>query len=94
KTGCWLLVAAQHITAVNGVVHYISPRLRAEAPQEVSDIMNDVHDLIDDLREARRAEALKLQRELRDLQAHYHRAQEELQMYRARDQAASHSPAA
>ena len=41
KTGCWLLIVAQHITAQSGMVHYMSPRLRVDAPGEMEDIVND-----------------------------------------------------
>lgn len=64
RTGCWLYIGAQHITAQHGVVHYTSPRLCADAPQEIEDFANDFDGLVDDLRQARKDDAVKLRRRL------------------------------
>lgn len=60
KTGCWLFVGAQHPGGVGATIHYTSPRLLRDAPDDMDAIVNDYHGLMTNLLQARRAEALEL----------------------------------
>ncbi|KAJ3545286.1 hypothetical protein NMY22_g2496 [Coprinellus aureogranulatus] len=85
RTGCWLVIAAQHITAVNGMVHYTSPRLRAEAHDDIEGIVDNIDGLIFDLREARKREAVQANRKVRELEEQNRMLQEQLRLYKQQE---------
>ncbi|KAJ2915825.1 hypothetical protein MD484_g4587, partial [Candolleomyces efflorescens] len=66
ETSCWLLIAAQHVTSQEPMFYYVSPRLANEAQQETEAILTATSDLVSQLRQARRTDAVEFQRELQD----------------------------
>ncbi|KDR72094.1 hypothetical protein GALMADRAFT_25222, partial [Galerina marginata CBS 339.88] len=68
-TGCWLFIGAQHPSSVGSTLHYTSPRLLRDAPSRVEDMANDMHELMTDLLQSRRSDALTLSRQLKKSQA-------------------------
>ncbi|KAF6756413.1 hypothetical protein DFP72DRAFT_846727 [Ephemerocybe angulata] len=85
KTGCWLFIGAQHITAQNGMVHYVSPRLVSDAPEEIEDITNELDDLIRGLRKSRRHDALRVCVELAEAEREKQRLAAELQAMKQKE---------
>lgn len=60
KTGCWLFIGAQHPGGAGATIHYTSPRLLRDAPDHAGEIVNDYHQLMSNLLQARRLEALNI----------------------------------
>lgn len=67
-TGCWLVLGAQHSSGVGSTIHYTSPRLARDAPEEAGAIINDFHALMTQLLQSRRTEALTLTRQLQEVE--------------------------
>jgi len=60
-----MFLGAQHTGGVGSTVHYASPRLLRDAPQQMHSIANNFNMLISDLLASRRDDAVKLSTELR-----------------------------
>ncbi|KAJ3562490.1 hypothetical protein NP233_g9535 [Leucocoprinus birnbaumii] len=69
QTGCWIYLAAQHTTAVNPFVHYVSPRLKREGASQLNQIHAQVSKLMRSLIESRRAAVTEKNMELEETQA-------------------------
>ncbi|KDR65666.1 hypothetical protein GALMADRAFT_30715, partial [Galerina marginata CBS 339.88] len=67
-TGCWLFIGAQHPSGAGSTIHYTSPRLLRDAPSRVEDLANDMHQLMTDLLQSRRSDALTLSLQLKKSQ--------------------------
>ncbi len=64
ETGCWLYIVGQHTTASTPFIHYVSPRLRAEAVSEVNIIHTNFSRLLSSLIKSRHREATEIAMEL------------------------------
>lgn len=64
ETGCWLYIVGQHTTATTPFIHYVSPRLRGEAVDEVNIIHTNFSRLLSSLVSSRRREASEIAMEL------------------------------
>ncbi|KAF5311573.1 hypothetical protein D9611_009509 [Ephemerocybe angulata] len=88
-SGCWLFIGAQHVTARHGMVHYVSPRLRLDAPKLAEDLVNHCNSVIQGVRDARRSDAAELSQALANSEAEKRRVLEAAQEEKRRALAAA-----
>ncbi|KAJ3566938.1 hypothetical protein NP233_g6683 [Leucocoprinus birnbaumii] len=69
QTGCWIYLAAQHTTAINPFMHYVSPRLKREGATQLNQIHAQVSKLMRSLIESRRVAITEKNMELEETQA-------------------------
>ncbi|EKM78195.1 hypothetical protein AGABI1DRAFT_129324 [Agaricus bisporus var. burnettii JB137-S8] len=77
ETDAYILVLAQQAKGSSAAVHFVSPRLRREAPDDTIALVNQFQTLMTNLSLAKRAEALELTKQLQTAQAALTNAQEQ-----------------
>ncbi|PPR07645.1 hypothetical protein CVT26_001660 [Gymnopilus dilepis] len=68
ETGCWLYFGAQHTTAREGAISYVSPRFCREAREQAERIATDFNTTAAHLSTARRVEAVQLSEKLAEVE--------------------------
>ena len=68
QTGCWLYLAAHHPNVTGGFVHYASPRLMTEGPEQTDVMHKAAKEMFHGLKLARVQEAAQLSADLLNTQ--------------------------
>lgn len=79
ETNCWIFIGAQHPNASAQFIHYTSPRLRADAMEEIGEVVNSFGDLTKSLIKACRDQAWELAKKVVEIENLNRVAEEKVQ---------------